>query len=788
MSTEERIVAQSRVSYSRNPPQHSHASVFVASHYKIRDEDGLGAGAYNLSPDVISARVEETFQGQMSQLVILPRRPYHQWIYPGDWVSVYLSSGVDARSDFGVLGDTERRGENIRVFFGFVDSIKQNVSVGENGVTQVRYMIACSGIQKAFDRTMIYFNRSLSPKTYFGAMLPGLANLMYGVSLSGTPATIPRSLALAYMGFGGQFLMPDSYSTRTLSENERKKRLSRLFESNKAVEESVNLKINLGKTGKRQKPGLAARTVSRSKKHFLPNSIASIVDFFTYVRDLHVDGQVIETPLHESVGSLWQLMMENSNPIMNECFLTLKPDVSGVLGSGSKDEWGMSPRYVPALVIRERPFSWVDGRGYLATTSKNYWEVSVPGPRKNAGGRTFTFGDVFFSSINAPVSTPRLQQLAFKADVSRAADGTFTVRNSETGEVIKNQEVSGAIARSDKFWIDRVLIKNSDIVEESIGLSDNDHVNFFMITQSSIPIASNFQKFTLLKDGLVPIFIPESIRKYGLRVREMSTKFMYTGGGKIDSGDALRFLVRCLLAQDQWYQHNPFYRSGTIKTRLVPKARVGMALDVLSSDREESYYIEGVSHEWELGEDGKGRAFTSFTLTRGQPGLLTPSERFQYAPPDVATLKAGGKPVPRPKTAKQSQVERSPYPDEISRRDLLLKLLKQKKDDGLISQQSYDDIQARLAYETNGDRGKLTTEVIGSVVSKVGESDPSVSGIVDDLTDQFLSATRERLMNTLIETKEDRSNIGKSPWAEDNRDIWDAVRRPLGFRFPRELK
>jgi hypothetical protein len=66
---------------------------------------------------------------------------------------------------------------------------------------------------------------------------------------------------------------------------------------------------------------------------------------------------------------------------------------------------------------------------------------------------------------------------------------------------------------------------------------------------------------------------------------------------------------------DHWYQHNTEYLTGTMQTRGMPEIRVGYRLDVI--ERGESYYVEGVNHQWVVTEQGTTLQ-TGLTLSRGQ--------------------------------------------------------------------------------------------------------------------------------------------------------------------------
>jgi hypothetical protein len=83
--------------------------------------------------------------------------------------------------------------------------------------------------------------------------------------------------------------------------------------------------------------------------------------------------------------------------------------------------------------------------------------------------------------------------------------------------------------------------------------------------------------------------------------------------GHVDGPNSRRVLARWALLQDHWYQHNLEYVSGNIEMRGAPEIRAGYRLDL--PDRNMSFYIEGVSHQWSYGQP----MTTTLQVTRGQP-------------------------------------------------------------------------------------------------------------------------------------------------------------------------
>ena len=92
-----------------------------------------------------------------------------------------------------------------------------------------------------------------------------------------------------------------------------------------------------------------------------------------------------------------------------------------------------------------------------------------------------------------------------------------------------------------------------------------------------------------------------------------------TNPGFVDDASIRRLLARWALLNDHWYQHNLEYLSGSIEMHGAPEIRAGYRLDL--SDRNMSFYVEGVSHNWSYGQP----MTTTLQVTRGQPNNPYPS-------------------------------------------------------------------------------------------------------------------------------------------------------------------
>lgn len=94
--------------------------------------------------------------------------------------------------------------------------------------------------------------------------------------------------------------------------------------------------------------------------------------------------------------------------------------------------------------------------------------------------------------------------------------------------------------------------------------------------------------------------------------------------GHVDTPSTRRQIARWALLHDHWYQHNLEYLSGTVEMRGAPEIRVGYRLDLV--DRNLSFYVEGVSHNWSYGRP----MTTTLHVTRGQPNNPHPSYVLPY--------------------------------------------------------------------------------------------------------------------------------------------------------------
>jgi len=367
---------------------------------------------------------------------------------------------------------------------------------------------------------------------------------------------------------------------------------------------------------------------------------ASLVDLIdtSFIEALSIDGFIQSAGIWQGQGSVLSLMRGYSNEIVNELIFDLRPvavtdsggdyvdSCFGETYSRSEDDVGNgvniygtvsvpgsvpAVKYVPAIVFREYPFSTVEGldlQGIYSLEGEGELDYTPFGPIFAAGVKD---GDPVPRRVLYDYS--RIPQIAKREN---KALGSSSCKFEEGAKPLKHLDV--------------LPIYNTDVVSSSLGRSDTDVFNFFSLYANNSLI--NIYKFLL--QGIMPVLTPVSIQRNGLRVVEFNTKFANfgkdficePGSSAVDSGQIRKNLVRWTLLIDHWNQHNAEYLSGTITLRSMPELRVGYRLDWV--DRNESYYVESVSHSWSY----PAGMTTSIQVSRGQRNDPLPA----YVPPTVS--------------------------------------------------------------------------------------------------------------------------------------------------------
>jgi len=640
---------------------HTRVLAVVHSHIKDRSKNGV----VDVSADITNLNVSKSVKGSGGfSFTLVPRKNYFNYIFPNDIVNIYIDPG-DGKSGY------------IRTMFGYVDRIERSEAVQDNGQMTTQFTVTGTDFVKVIDQTQIYFNPNLANRTEFldktfgqNQLGGGHALRTTGIVAHGTPAQFLENMLQLLLGFGTQWMLPTSYPTANFVDKTRSHRATRAKNllpkeiqkdlmaafgvsiddivikgpiEEQILKEQKNVAFGPAAEGEEEtftakqsalssllaaKSELAAyqAIVNASKEGSAP----SIMDVLTldFIEALAVDGYISSSSVWSSQGSLSSILYGWVNEVVNELCFDLRPVANGdqdqCFGTGeggtvgystAPDELGYNAKageiaavqYRPSVVLREYPFSVVDGLDLSNFT--------VLG---NTIGQV-RFGPVFALEPGKPgrkvyqYPSPIVPEPCAYADTSKP-----------------------------QKHIDVVTIVNTDVVESSMGRSDHDIFNLFSLYSNDV-LAQNW-KF-LIQDFL-PILTPISIARHGLRVRELNTKFANyprdllcsgsTGSG-VDTSQIRRNLVRWTLLIDHWNQHNIEFLSGSISMRGRPDIRVGYRLDWV--DRNESYYVESVQHQWQY----PGAMRTTVQVSRGQRNDPFPSYIMPTVVSNTAELSASVK-------------------------------------------------------------------------------------------------------------------------------------------------
>ena len=610
------------------------------------------ANAIDVSRDVVSLSTEKGIKSKGSfQLHLVPRRNYFNTIFPNDIVNIYIDPG-DGERGF------------VRTMMGFVDRIERQESTDSEGSVSSHFVVIGSDFQKAIEETAIYFNQFLRDRldARFNKLnIAGTALRSAGIVGSGTPADYVTNFLRILLGFGQQWVLPESYPASSNKQSIRDGKaqqakanipeslkqlletigvngefitndIEEIIQKSKAARAASNTSIGgevetdeefnarltrVAATLQGASPLQAYRQALNTSESTLPPGLADLLDT-RLVEHACIDGFTANSEVWNTENStLAQFLNGHTNEIVNELMFDLRPvtrdeydgsptsdyskeaDDTGINAKGTE----MFPlsvpavQYVPSVVFREFPYSVC--KGFDASTLTLFG-----GPTPNSGGQSefgelVRFGPVFAVNPNCP--------------------GRQTY---DYGEVGKSKGITalpgllGDNVRGIKH-IDVVVIEDTDVTHSSLGRSDNDIYNLFELTAHNFGQLAEHYKYLL--SNFSPILNPISVARHGLRVRQMSTDFANYGIGSgigpdlaLDGTSVRRNLTRWLLLVDHWFQHNAEYLSGTISLRGMPEIRAGYRLDW--KGRNESYYVDSVSNNWQYPQ----QLTTTVQVSRGQ--------------------------------------------------------------------------------------------------------------------------------------------------------------------------
>lgn len=628
------------------------AIAVVHSHVTNNTEQGV----IDLSNDLLSFRTSKTIKGPGElNIILVPRKNYLNLIFPNDLINLYIDPG-DGKSGF------------IRTFLGYIDRVERTETTNDQtGAVTTQFVVTCTDFTKVIDRTEIYRNPSLTNrKELFGEFgeteLGGVALYNSGIVVHGSPADMIESFLQVLLGFGRQWILPQQYPTKffdKMKTNRINRSLQRLPDDIKKnlvnlgfgdlAQSTITPAVLNAYIAKAQKDLLAyklqnnltstQKNISSQLLELIENSEAlrgligllnnttngSIMDLLDldFIEGQAMDGYIFSAAVYNQSGTLASTLYSFANEIVNELFFDLRPVVVdsdntciGTTYSKESDELGINTdgmpntplvasaqaiQYQPAVIFREYPYSVVEGLDLSKYTADEQPYTFVP------------FGPIFAQGVGE--SGRKLYDYRTSGIESLAAEPTNYTKKL------------GPIKH-----LDVITIEDSDLMVSSVGRDDHAVFNLFSIT----PTDGIFDYYKQSLQEFLPIMIPISIQKNGLRVKEPDTKYAnydetaLKGVGHDDgSKGTRRHIIRWTLLMDAWEQHNSEYLNGVITLRGMPEIRVGYRLDWL--DRNESYYVEGVNHQWSYPD----KMVTTVQVSRGQRNDPFPA----YIPPILPKFK-----------------------------------------------------------------------------------------------------------------------------------------------------
>lgn len=281
--------------------------------------------------------------------------------------------------------------------------------------------------------------------------------------------------------------------------------------------------------------GLAGTALSDANRNIatLESTVAEqsflidILDIYTFVEKRAIDGYLFGQPVWQKQGSLLSILRTFSNEPINELFFDLRPlnsepaddentfrpvegkysvvadDKSGNLSEATNQGITM----IPALVMREYPFSTIDGVDLSGVTlSVNSQRDAETGEAKKVNIGPVPFGAIFSDDANRPgrhvVEIPNIN-----------------VDDRALAKADSQSEAAEPTALGYKH-LDVAVISEGEIIKSTLGRSDADHFNLFEFYSDAV--LGTDQRF-YMKD-ILPIITPVHILRHGLRVRTVTTR------------------------------------------------------------------------------------------------------------------------------------------------------------------------------------------------------------------------------------------------------------------------
>jgi murein DD-endopeptidase MepM/ murein hydrolase activator NlpD len=262
------------------------------------------------------------------------------------------------------------------------------------------------------------------------------------------------------------------------------------------------------------------RTIYEST-HSQQVTLLDVVDLYTFVERRAMDGYHAGRSVYDQQGSVLSIARNYSHEIMNELMFDLRPlslpaeetnesysqlteslvdgstfslfddEIGGNVGAGDVPT---GIEYVPALVMREYPFSTI--------SSIDAQNVNISLSR-GRGGPAGAIGVLHFGAI-------------FSDKPNVAGRHVITMPNINVADIDAGMGVSPA-----RKHLDVAVISEKEITRTQFSRSDTDHFNLLEFWSDSV--LGEDMKFYM--QDLLPIVTPIHIMRHGLRRRTLTTTF-----------------------------------------------------------------------------------------------------------------------------------------------------------------------------------------------------------------------------------------------------------------------
>lgn len=242
----------------------------------------------------------------------------------------------------------------------------------------------------------------------------------------------------------------------------------------------------------------------------LPEATASlldVIDIFSFVERTAIDGYHDGYTIWQQQGPLITFVNSMSHEIINELIFDLRPVVESEAGQHVSASYSREPdelegnlpgpdggrtgiTHVPAMIMREYPFSTIDG-------------IDLRGANIQLDGQEGEIGIVYFGEIFADrVNEPGRHSI-------RIPNINVSDRRAGRGNILAPKS------------LDVAVVHEEEIVKTTLGRSDHEHVNMFEFYSDAL--LGQDQRFFM--HDLLPIVTPVHVMRHGLRVRSLTTRF-----------------------------------------------------------------------------------------------------------------------------------------------------------------------------------------------------------------------------------------------------------------------